>query len=204
MAEIDPYWSSRPDPHDPRQPSFRISTEQLGMIVLFVSLTMIFAASIVAYLITRSQNETWLQTSAGLPRGLWISTLLIFGTSATMQRALGHVRGNRLSAMLRNLRWAALLALGFLACQTLNWNEVRTAQLAVARPTLYAFTFYMLTGLHALHVLGGLLPLGLVLSRAAARQYSSSRYAPVSFLVQYWHFLGLIWIVLLFTMYLAT
>jgi cytochrome c oxidase subunit 3 len=71
------------------------------------------------------------------------------------------------------------------------------------RPTLFAFTFYLLTGLHAAHVLGGFVPLGIVLHRAGEREYSSSRYDGVRFCVWYWHYLGVIWLVLLTVMFLA-
>ena len=61
----------------------------------------------------------------------------------------------------------------------------------------YAFTFYWLTALHAAHVVGGFVPLGIVIARARRRQYSSSRYEGVRLCKQYWDYLGVVWIVLL-------
>ena len=73
----------------------------------------------------------------------------------------------------------------------------------VANQSLYAFTFYLLTGLHWLHVVGGFAPLGVVLYRVNQREYSSSRMEGIKFCVQYWHYLGAIWLVLLTTLYVA-
>ena len=53
------------------------------------------------------------------------------------------------------LRVVLLLAVVFLALQGLNWQSLISEQLPPTSGALYAFTFYLLTGLHALHVLGG-------------------------------------------------
>jgi cytochrome c oxidase subunit 3 len=139
-----------------------------------------------------------------LPLGLIGSTALIAGTSVAMQYALGCTRNNRISVASRALQVAAVLAVGFLTLQTWNWMEVRSTLPSLPVPTLYGFTFYVLTGLHAVHVLGGLVPLGLVMNRTVQGQYSSSRSDGMAFCVQYWHFLGVVWLVLLAALYLVT
>jgi heme/copper-type cytochrome/quinol oxidase subunit 3 len=201
MTNLDPWWAR--GGHDRRERSFKMSAAQLGMVLLLVSLSVVFIASLAAYLITRTQNEAWLSPSSrGLPAGLVASTALIASTSVAIQLGLNRVRQNRIESLIRYFRTAAVLAIAFLVLQTLNWIEVRDSE--AGSSTLYAFTFYLLTGLHALHVVGGFIPLGIVLARAADRQYSSSRHDGVAFCAQYWHFLGAVWLVLLVTMMLAT
>ena len=70
--------------------------------------------------------------------------------------------------------------------------------------TLYGFTFYMLTGLHAVHVVAGFVPLGVILNKAKRREYSSSNHEGVKLCTQYWDYLGVVWCVLLGVLYFAT
>ena len=78
------------------------------------------------------------------------------------------------------------------------------ATIATDARTLYGFTFYMLTGLHALHVIGGFVPLVIVLNKAKGREYSSSNHEGVKLCAQYWDYLGVIWLCLLSVLYFAT
>ena len=198
----DPFLSSR-ETHGPRDPSFNVSARQMGVWIFFGCLTVLFAGTILAYLVTRMQTPVWRTAQMPpLPLGLWGSTALLVGVSAAMHAALKSARGNRFDALARRLWLALLFAGAFLIGQALNWTQMRPTTESVK--SLYIFTFYMLTGLHALHVLGGFVPLGLVIARAHRREYSSSRHEGVTFCKQYWDFLFVVWMVLLFTMYLVT
>jgi cytochrome c oxidase subunit 3 len=182
-----------------------ISPKQLAMFVLFGSITMLFGASIVGYLITRSQNVIWKTASMpGLPVGLLGSTLLLGALSFAMHRALHAVRENRFERLSRSLLLALLLGVAFVLGQGLNWRAMYGATTESDARTLYGFTFYMLTGLHALHVVGGFVPLCIVLSKAKRREYSSSNHEGVKLCTQYWDYLGVVWCVLLAVLYLAT
>jgi cytochrome c oxidase subunit 3 len=199
---VPPFASS--DEQGPREPSFTMSTAQLGMILLLVALGVLFAASLVAYVITRAQVDVWRTSGAReVPGGLAASTGLIFGVSVAVQSAYEAIRNNRHEALERRLWVTVMLATAFLVGQGFNWVQVAHEELGGPRPTLFAFTFFMLTGLHAVHVIGGFVPLGFVLYRARQREYSSSRREGVKLCVQYWHFLGVVWLVLVSTIYLA-
>lgn len=191
--------------HGPRQASFRLSTRQLGVFVLFGSLSVLFAASSVGYLITRAESEVWRPEGApGLPLGLLGSTLVLLGNAVAMHHALGAVRENKPLTLVRDLWIAFAFALAFVVGQALNWSSMWVGLGVAGQKTLYAFTFYMLTGLHVLHVIGGLVPLGIVIARARRREYSSSSHEGVLLVRQYWDFLGVVWIVLLALLYLRT
>jgi cytochrome c oxidase subunit 3 len=202
---------------EPQQPTTRIaaapgaqrakgiSPKQLAMLVLFGSISMLFGASIVGYLITRSQNDIWrTATMPGLPLGLFASTAILAGLSLAMHRALRAVRENRFE----RLQWALTLALffgvAFVLAQALNWRAMYAATTATDARTLYGFTFYMLTGLHAAHVVGGFVPLYIVLNKAKRREYSSSNHEGVKLCTQYWDYLGVVWCILLGVLYFAT
>ena len=62
--------------------------------------------------------------------------------------------------------------------------------------SLYAWTFYVLTALHALHVLGGLPPMLIVTVRALRMGYGPSDHRGLVYCAMYWHFLDAVWIVL--------
>ena len=185
--------------------SSAVSAKQLAMIVLFGTLTMLFGASVVGYLITRSQNDVWKTASMpGLPLGLVASTILLAALSVAMHVALRAVRQNRFETLQRALTVALLLGLAFVVGQAENWRSMYAAAIATDARTLYAFTFYMLTGLHAAHVIGGFVPLLVVIGKAKRREYSSSNHEGVKLCLQYWDYLGVIWSILLGVLYFAT
>lgn len=177
-----------------RQRSFRMSSAQLGMLLLLASLSVLFGASLVAYGITRAQNAAWRGDLPPLPDALWLSTLLMLSVSAALEVALRRTKLNHLNAARAALGWSWLLAAAFLACQVLNWLTLASA--FDEHTTLYPFTYFFLTGLHAAHVLAGFAPLAVVHLKLRQGDYSSSRYEGLKLCAQYWHFLGVVWAIL--------
>jgi cytochrome c oxidase subunit 3 len=177
------------------------SVGQLGVVVLLVSISVLFIAASLAVIITRRQVELWRTPGqSGLPWGTAASTLLLGGVSFSLQRALLAIRANRFTTCLRSWRWAAAGAVAFLFMQALNARQLLQTEGSFATRSLFLFSYDLLVGLHALHVLGGFVPLALVHGRIVRRDYSSSRYTGLLFCVQYWHYLGVIWLVLLGTL----
>lgn len=204
MRESYSFRSDSRETPGPRQPSFKMSSEQLLVILGFVTIGVLFTASLVAYVVTRLQAHVFRpEASPGLPAGLIGSTIMIFGVSLSMHSAYRSVVENRQESLRRSLWLGLAFAVAFVVGQGLNWLHMYREQTAFAQPTLFEFTFYLLTGLHAVHVLAGFVPLGVVIGRASQREYSSSRSDGVRFCVWYWHYLGAIWLVLLFVMLLS-
>lgn len=169
---------------------------RLGMRWLIASLGMIFAASIVGTLWVRVHAQVWPPPGVpALPSRLWISTLLIVASSATLEWAVRGVRRDDVQRLRRGLALTLLLGVGFLLSQTVNWFLL-AARAFVPTANLYAFTFYLLTCLHAAHVVGGVIPLSVVTTRAWRRRYSAAAHAGVTYTAMYWHFLTVVWLVL--------
>lgn len=187
----------RPNPHPRREPSFpSISTAQLGMYIGLASLTMIFGASLIAYFVTRAQSQVWRTVSLPhLPLGLLASTLLLVGVSGALYVARRRLLKNDLPRFRTALSIALTLGIGFLLAQLQNWRGIAQSSLAAPVKTLFEFTFFFLTGLHALHVVGGLVALAFV--RAKSESYSSSNSEGPHLVRQYWDFLLVVWVVLL-------
>jgi cytochrome c oxidase subunit III len=174
---------------------------QLGMVVLLISISVLFIAASIAVLITHHQVEVWrLPGQARLPWGTAVSTVLLGVVSWSLQHALRCIRTNRFTDCLQSWRWAMVAAVGFLVAQALNARHLLDLEGEQASRSLFVFCYDLLVGLHALHVLGGFVPLVLVHARVARRDYSSSRHAGLTFCVQYWHYLGIVWLILLGTL----
>jgi cytochrome c oxidase subunit 3 len=178
-----------------------------GMVILIVSLTILFLASMAAYVIIRVQMQARLPQwpppgMPAIPNTLWLSTLVILCTSVTIQMALNAIRRDDEKKLALHLRITFALGLLFLIMQTINWLEFYFAlnpQTNVSGP--YLGMFYILTGLHAAHVIGGLIPLAVVIHHAAHGKYSRNFYPGVRYSCIYWHFLDVIWVALFCTIY---
>ena len=171
---------------------------QVGMVVLLVSISVLFVAASLGVLITNHQAQLWRAPDReGLPWGTALSSLLLGVVSWQVQSALGAIRSNRFTASLKRWRRGAAAAALFLVVQALHARELTTLEGDYAARTLFVFCYDLLVGLHAAHVIGGFIPLGLVHARLVRRDYSSSRHDGMTFCVQYWHYLGVVWLLLL-------
>lgn len=179
----------------------KLSMRQLGMIVLYCSLSVVFLATIIGFWFTRLTSPHYRTPGLpDLPSGLVLSTLLIGLTSLCLWQAQRGIAKNLLLAVRRWLLAAATVAGLFLLTQTANWFAMRPP---AEQNSLYIATFFILTGVHALHVIGGFIPLGFVLYHASLRHYSSSSHEGLTLCAQYWHFIGAVWLVLVGTLYLG-
>lgn len=193
--------SLRPSSERPRERLPGISTGQLGMFVLLISISVLFVAASVAVLITYSQASSWRAAQgSGLHWTSAVSTALLVAVSAQLQLGLRAMRSNRFTSCLTLLRRSTYAAAAFLFVQAWNARQLFALQASSQNRLLFLFSYGLLVGLHAAHVLGGFVPLLLVQARIARREYSSSRHAGLTFMVQYWHFLGVLWLGLLATL----
>jgi cytochrome c oxidase subunit III len=177
----------------------------LGMTIFLVSLSVLFAASIVGYLMVRLRAAQWVPPgTAPLPLGLWLSTLILLLSSVTMHGAVLAIGGGKRALSTRLLLTTLGLGVAFLLSQTYNWWRMVAVDAVLATKSLYAFTFYMLTGLHALHVIGGLIPLVRTTWRSHKGVYSWADFTGIRLMAMYWHFLDAVWIVLFVVLQLAT
>ncbi len=164
---------------------------QLGMWVFLATVTMLFAAFTSAYIIRRSAAD-WVPVA--LPAVLWANTLVLVASSVTLEAARSRVERHRAGAALW-LGITAVLGVLFVAGQLAGWR--RLAEQGVFVPTSpHSSFFYILTGLHALHVAGGLALLVFV-AVVAWRGVEPPRLGRlVRLCTTYWHFLGGLWIFL--------
>jgi len=182
---------------NPPYPSSPTRAGMLGMKFFLASLAILFLTSLVACLIVTVRAGAW-RTDAvpGLASKLWLSTLVLLAISAALERGRYLIRRNRSQGLFHMLLLGIALAVIFLASQTRVWLSLDNIQLPGAARTLYLFSFGVVTGLHAVHVLGGFVPLTLCAMRASREGYSSYDHTGVTYCAMYWHFLDAAWLVI--------
>jgi cytochrome c oxidase subunit 3 len=188
---------SRPPLPNPR----RIGT--FGMMLFLASLTMLFAASMLGYAAIRLQ---WLNPDRGpnpplgsiqLPLILWFSTFVIVLSSAALHYAGHCVALERQRQFRRAMAVTAALAGLFLIVQGPALVELVRSQQGIAQDDVRLYALIVcLVILHALHVIGGLIPLGLITVNAFKGKYDHEHHHPVVHFAMYWHFLDVVWIVM--------
>jgi cytochrome c oxidase subunit 3 len=183
---------------------------RIGMWLALSAILMMFAALTSAYVFrsTRTQQE-W-QIFA-VPQMLWVSTLLILASSATFEAARRAERRGRQEFYRRWLLVSLLLGFGFLVSQLLAWRELVGRGIYLATNPHSSF-FYLLTALHGIHLLGGILGLSYLAIRArretvAARASGAGnverkRRASVEAIGLYWHFMDGLWVYLFALLFL--
>jgi cytochrome c oxidase subunit III len=168
------------------------ATATVGMAIFLGAAAMLFAALFFAYAVMRAQAPAWPPAGqAPLPRGaLGLNTLVLAAASLALRGALAAARRDE-AGHARTRTWAAL-ALGgaFLAAQAVVW---RSLVMAGAGPAsgIYGSVFFAISGLHALHVIGGLLALAFV----AARGPHVRRLRACAL---YWDFVLVVWLLFYF------
>lgn len=176
---------------------------KLGLAIVFFAIGTLFLVFLAGYLMLRRKAAAWPPPGGPRPpRGLWISTLILLSSGLTMHRAMRSLRSGAKEVFRRWL--GATLALGalFLLVQLYLWRELLAAGLSAAT-NAYGAIFYSLTGLHGLHILGGLVFLAFLLARAGRRELEVVR-SPAGLCAAYWHFMDGIWLVLFFVLYFAS
>lgn len=179
---------------DPFRPGIsRIFTAFLLLVVL-----MTFGGLIAAYVVIATNNVAeWRPFSLPIP--IWISTFLILLSSATYHTGkLAIDRGLQDKAK----KWliaTTVIGAAFISSQLLAWVELTARGLYMAGNP-YAGFFYVLTAVHAVHVLGGIIALGAVVLRTwGASVYEDNivrRRSLAQVVGWYWHFMGALWLVL--------
>ncbi|MEM1447417.1 MAG: cytochrome c oxidase subunit 3 [Planctomycetota bacterium] len=195
-------------------------TRELGMWLFLLTLALLFGASMIAYGIFRlmatveRENLPSVTGAAedlgrALPMGsieipwpLWLSTVVIVATGFLMQRALDHVRAERIAKFRNTLVATLAMSVVFVLIQTpslallLMDRDINTTNGAMV-----GFLVFLIV-LHALHVLGGLVPLFKITINAHEGRYDHEHYGPVKMITLYWHFLDAVWI-LMFGVFIA-
>jgi cytochrome c oxidase subunit III len=186
------------------------SNERLGMVLFIVSEAVMFGAFFAQYFYNRILSDGW-PTRAGLPSGFdrvpafpipLILTLLLVASGFTAHNAQTAIRRDDRDAFQGWLIVTILLGAGFLGGQAYEYTNLIVNDHFTIASGIYGTVFFMLTGLHGLHVTIGVLVLIGVLIRAFMHHFSSRSHFGVEGTVLYWHFVDVVWLGLYLALYL--
>lgn len=168
-------------------------TEKIALAVFLAVLGALFALFASAY-VMRMELADW--RPAPMPRILWMNTAMLVLASACLQAARSGARRRDLGLVRLGLATGGGASLAFLIGQLAAWRELAEAGRVLASGPSDSF-FYLLTGLHGLHVLGGLVALGAAAVEAWGARPERRLGLRVELCAMYWHFLLVVWIGLL-------
>jgi cytochrome c oxidase subunit III len=163
----------------------------LAMQIVLVSITALFITIGVVYFVRARTPIRWMPV--GVPGFLWLSTALILASSGSLERARRAFGRGQLKQYARWLLITFFLGVGFLISQLLALRQL-IEQGIYLRHNPHSSLFYVVTGAHALHLLGGMAALFYLVVRASLRLDHGRTFMSVTML--YWHFLDVLWVVL--------
>lgn len=171
---------------------FDTSAEKVALVIFLIVASVIFSLFTVSYLI-RMELPDWQPLSE--PTLLWFNTGLLVISSVLFQWARNTVAEDKPRHLLTSFVGAGVFALLFIGGQLMTWESLQEGGFYLTSNPANAF-YYLLTGVHAVHLLGGLW----VWSRTAIRLFSGgepkdSRLS-IELCTLYWHFLLVVWLLL--------
>jgi len=172
--------------------SLALPDAKVGFWVFLGVITMVFALFAVAYNM-RLELGDWRPLAD--PAILWLNTAVLIISSIAMQVARVAADTGNVNRTQLGLTIGGLCSIAFLVGQFWAWQQLRRAGFFLTSSPADAF-FYLITGLHGLHVLGGLW----VWARTSAKVWGGAEIEKVRLSVElctvYWHFLLIVWAVL--------
>jgi cytochrome c oxidase subunit III len=166
---------------------------KIGLGVFLAVVGSLFALFISAYSM-RMNMVDW--RTLPMPRLLWFNTAVLILSSAALQWAHMAARRNDIDGVIVGLCAGGASAVIFLIGQLLAWRELSVAGYFLASNPANSF-FYLITAVHGLHLMGGLVAVGRTTATVWRGAAVTQARLSVELCAIYWHFLLLVWLVLL-------
>lgn len=162
------------------------------MMLGLAAILMLFAAFTSAYVVRKGLSDDWQATA--FPGILWLNSMVLLASSFTLEKAR---RWRQVPGRFQGWWWATTgLGMIFLMGQVLAWRELAAGGVYLSTNPSSSF-FYLLTGTHAVHLLGGVMAL-LYLSWRVWQRNSALGATALGVTALYWHFMDGLWIYLFF------
>jgi cytochrome c oxidase subunit III len=169
-----------------------------GVAIGIIAILMFFMALASAFLVRRGGSD-W--APARIPAVIWFNTAVLIISSGTLELAKGRLAKLDLVGFKKFWILSTVLGLTFLVGQIAAWRTLEAQGVYLASNPASSF-FYIFTGAHALHLLGGICALIYVSSRNFDKSKVSRKVA-ADVTSYYWHFMDALWLFLLALMYLG-
>jgi len=171
----------------------RIHPHKFTLWVAIGSVVMMFAGLTSAFIV-KSNQTNWVPVS--IPRVFWISTAVIIISSITIQVALRSFKQREMGQYRIMIGTTFLLGIAFIVLQWLGFQDL-WAQKVTFRGAGAGQFLYVIFGLHAIHVIGGIIALIVMFVKAFIGNTKLYSAVPVEVAAIYWHFVDVLWIYLL-------
>jgi len=184
-------------------PMESVSNEKLGLWIFLTSEILIFGSLIVAYLYVRVSSGSWPIASQthNVLLGM-TNTIILLTSSLTMILGLYFIRLGNVGRLKICLGGTFALGCSFLAIKLgIEWPTLIHNGFTI-NSGLPASTYFVLTGLHAVHVAVGLVAVGYLMFRAYTGGFTSTNHVAVENIGLYWHFVDIVWMILFPLFYL--
>lgn len=170
--------------------SATFKTKRIGLYIFIGVATALFGLFTIAYYMRMNMGGWYILND---PFILWPNTLILLIGSFLMQRASRHSRDGKFSLARRAFIAGGVAGILFLVGQYLAWQELIALGVYATVNPAYAF-FYVLTGLHGLHLLGGLYAWARALFKTITNGPKADISASIQLCDTYWHFMLFVWV----------
>ncbi len=184
------------------RPDTGLYNAKMGTWLFLASEVMLFGALFSTYIILRTGNPDWVQHPMNVPLAT-LNTMILISSSVTVIMSWVSLRLKNFARFRMYLAGTLVLAGGFMVVKAIEYTAEFNAGLFPWSDN-YMGIYFTLTGLHGLHVLGGMVVFGYLLGpgakmwKTAPEQYVNR----IECVGLYWHFVDLVWIFLFPSLYL--
>ncbi len=192
----------------PQYPS--IKPGMMGMYIFLASEVMFFGSMFAMYFYLVGSHPTWPPIPPADRPEFYVNwfpiplanTFILAGSGVTCHFALGALANDRRRQFL--FLWIVTILLGalFEFFQAYEFIQAFARGLTL-KANSFASAFFIMTGFHGAHVLGGLVLLSLILYRASRGQFSARNHVGPAAVTLYWHFVDVVWFFLFFILYVG-
>ncbi len=186
------------------EPPGAAETSKLGIFAFLATEILLFGGLFTAYIVFRAKYPgMFYKDHFNLDRVYGATnTVVLICSSFTVALAVASIRRGRQALLKLYLGLTILLAATFLVIKYFEYMEDFAKGLYPDTDIFYAL-YFMMTGLHAIHVTGGLIVLATMLVLSFRGKFSADYHTPVEISGLYWHFVDIVWIYLLPLLYLV-
>jgi cytochrome c oxidase subunit III len=177
------------------QQTLAMHPKKFALWLFIVSIVMIFAAMSSAYMVRQAEGN-WLDFE--MPAIFWVNSAILVASSITMHWAYVSAKKDNLAAVKVAMILTTLLGLGFLVGQWYSWAALVDMQVFFAGTSSNpsGSFLYVITGLHAFHLVTGIVYLLIILGASFQYKIHSKSLVRMEMCATYWHFLDILWIYL--------
>jgi cytochrome c oxidase subunit 3 len=190
-----------------KKESYPVAPPRFNLWLIMIASSMFFAAIISAYVVVQPDAQvkgTW--TLFNLPVYFFYSVVIVVASSLTIYLAKRAALKDEISRNRGFLAVTLILGLAFCFSQYLGWKAMLDLGLTFVNPRpadISASYVWVITAVHIVHVLGGLILLAVALVRSMQYRIHKKEMVLMEVTHTYWHFVGLLWILLYLFIYFA-